>query len=60
MRNVRNRGFKHCRNTELSTVLVRGFQEVGGILVQIVDEHRVIIVGSILVEHVGLIICVCI
>ena len=25
MRNVRNRGFKHCRNIELSSVLARGF-----------------------------------
>ena len=45
-RNVRNRGFKHCGNTELSNVLVRGVWEVGGVVVRIVDERRVIIHGS--------------
>ena len=40
MRNVQNRGFKHCVNTELTSVLVRGFREVGEIVVRIVDEHR--------------------
>ena len=40
MRNVQNRGFKHCVNTELTGVLVRGFREVGEIVVRIVDEHR--------------------
>ena len=50
MRNVRNRGFKHCGNTELSSVLVRGFRDVGEIVIRIVDEHRVIIHRSILVE----------
>ena len=29
MRNVRNRGLKHCGNTELSSVLVRGFRDIG-------------------------------
>ena len=36
------------------------FREVGEILVQIVDEHRVIIHESDLVELFGLITCVCI
>ena len=47
---MRNRGFKHCGNTELSSVLVRGFREVGEIVVRIVDGHHVIIHESILVE----------
>ena len=50
MRNIQNRGFEHCVNTELTSVLVRGFREVGDIVVLIVDERRVIIHGSILVE----------
>ena len=50
MRNVKNRGFKHCGNTKLSNVLVRGFREVGEIVVRIVDEHLVIIHGSDLDE----------
>ena len=50
MRNVLNRRFKHCANTELASVLVRGFQEVGDIVVH----------GSIIVELVGIITCVCI
>ena len=45
-------------NTELASVLVRGFREVGDIVVRIVDERRVIIHGSILVELFGLITCV--
>ena len=57
MRTLRNRGFKHCGNTKLSRVLVRGFREVGEIVVRIVDEHRVIIHGSDLVELLGLITC---
>ena len=60
MRNVQNRGFKHCENTELASVLVRGFREVGDIVVRVVDERRVIIHGSILVELLGLVTCVCI
>ena len=60
MRNARNRGFKHCGDTEVSGVLVRGFREVGEIVVRIVDEHRVIIHRSDLVELFGLITCVCI
>ena len=60
MRNVRNKGFKHCGNTELSSVLARGFREVGEIVVRVVDEHRVIIHGIILVKLGGLITCVCI
>ena len=39
--NARNRGLQHFGNTDLSSVLVRGFREVGEIVVQIVDEHRV-------------------
>ena len=58
MRKVQNRGFKHCANTELTCVLVHGFREVGEIVVRIVDEHRVIIHGSILVKLLGLITCV--
>ena len=58
MRNVQNRGFKHYVNTELASVLVRGFREVGEIVVRIVDERRVIIHGSILVELFGLTTCV--
>ena len=45
-------------NTKLSRVLVRGFREVGEIVVRIVDEHRVIIHGSDLVELLELITCV--
>ena len=60
MRNVRNRGFTHCENIELASVLVRGFREVGDIVVRIVDGRRVIIHGSILVELFGLKTCVCI
>ena len=57
MRNVQNRGSKHCGNTELCSVVVRGFREVGEMVVRIVDERRVIIHGSILVELFGLITC---
>ena len=52
---MQNRGFKHCVNTELSSVLVHGFREVPEIVVRIVVERRVIIDGSILVEIFGLI-----
>ena len=55
MRNVQHRGFKHCVNTDLASVLVRGFREVGDIVVRIVDERRVIIHGSDFVELFGLI-----
>ena len=58
MGNVQNRGFKHCGSTELTSVLVRGSREVGEFVVRLVDEHRVIIHGSDLVELVGLITCV--
>ena len=54
---VRNRGFKHCENTEQCSALVRGLREVGDILVRIVDERRVIIHGIILVDLFGLITC---
>ena len=50
MRNVQKRGFKHCENTELSSVLAYGFREVGEIVVQIVDGCRVIVHGSDLVQ----------
>ena len=56
MRNLRNRGSKHCGNTELSSVLVSEFREVGEIVVRIVDEYRVIIHGSDLIELFGFII----
>ena len=46
MENVRNTGFKHCVITELASVLVRGFREVGDIVVRIIDERRVIIHGD--------------
>ena len=55
MKNVQNRGFKHCENTELSSVLACGDREVREIVVRIVDGRRVIIHGSILVELHGLI-----
>ena len=58
MRNAQNRGFKHCGNTELSSVLVRGFREFRDIVVRIVDGRRVIIHGSFLVELLRLITCV--
>ena len=43
---------------DLSSVLVHGFREVPEIVVWIVDERRVIIDGSILVELFGLMTCV--
>ena len=59
MINVRNRGFKHCENTEQSNVLVCVFREVRDFIeVWIVNEHRVIVHRSDLVELVGLITCV--
>ena len=61
MRNVRNRGFKHCENTELSSVLVCVLRDVRDFIeVWIVNEHGVIVHRSDLVELVGLITCVCI
>ena len=57
MRNVQNRGFEHCAKTKLTGVLDRGFGEVGGIVVRIVDERRVIVHSSILVELLGHITC---
>ena len=57
MGTVQNRGFKHCENTEWSSVLVCGFREVGEIVVRIVDEGRVIIHRSNLVELLGLVTC---
>ena len=58
MTNVQNRGFKQCVNTELVSVLVHGFREVGDTVVRIVDERRVIIHGRVLVELLGFITCV--
>ena len=41
MRNVRNRGFKHCENTERSKVLVCVFREVGDFIeAWVVNERR--------------------
>ena len=57
MRNMQNRRFKRCGNTELSSVLACVFRAVGEIVVRIVDERRVVIHGSILVELFGLITC---
>ena len=54
MRNVQNRGFKHCGNTDLASVLVRGFRDIGDTVVLIVDERRVIVHRSDLVELFGL------
>ena len=59
MRNVRNGGFNHCENTEQSKVLVCVFREVRDFIeVWIVNEHRVIVHRSDLVELVGLMTCV--
>ena len=52
-----NRGFKQCVNTNLASVLVRGFREVGDSVVRILDERRVIIHRSIFVEFCGSITC---
>ena len=49
MRNVRNRGFKQCKNTEQSSVLACGL---------IVDGRRVTVHRSVLVGLLGLITCV--
>ena len=40
MRTLRNRRVKHCGNTKLFSVIVRGFREVGEVVDRIVDEHR--------------------
>ena len=57
--NVRNRGFKLCENTEQSNVLVCALREVRDFIeVWIVNEHRVTVHRSDLVELVGLITCV--
>ena len=58
MRNVHNREFKHCGNTELSSVLSCDFRKVGDIVVWIANERRVIVHRSDLVELLGLITCV--
>ena len=50
----KTRGFKHCGNTELASVLVRGFREIGDTVVLIDDERRVIVHRSDLVELFGL------
>ena len=54
---MQNRGCKHCENTERSSVLACGFREVGEIVVRIVDEGRVIIHRSNLVELLGIVTC---
>ena len=59
MRNVRNRRFKHCENTEQSFVLLCVFRVVRDLIeVWIVIEHRVTVHRSDLVELLGLITCV--
>ena len=59
MRNVRNRGFKYCENTEQSSVLVCLFRDVRDFIeVWIVNENRVTVHRSDLVELLGLITCV--
>ena len=59
MRNVRNGGVKHCENIEQSFVLECVFGEVRDFIeVWIVNEHRVIVHRSDLVELVGLETCV--
>ena len=59
MRNVQNREFKHWWNTNLSSILACVFREVSDFLVVwIVNERRVIIHGSIIVELLGLMTCV--
>ena len=58
MRHVRNRGFKHCGNTEQSSVLACGFREVrDAIMVWIVDGRRATVKRSYLLEQLGLITC---
>ena len=58
-RNVRNRGFKHCDNTEQSSVLVCVFREVRDFIeVWTVNEHRVTVHRGDLVELLGFITCV--
>ena len=53
------RGFKHCENTEHSSVLVCVFREVRYFVeVWIVNEHRFAVHRSDLVDLVGLITCV--
>ena len=55
MRNLRNRGFKHCGNTEQSSVLVCGFREArDAVVVWIVEWRRVTVHRSDLVELFGL------
>ena len=59
MRTVQNTGFKHCENTKQSNVLVCVFREVRDFIeVWIVNEHRVTVHRSDLVELLGLITCV--
>ena len=57
-RNVRNRGFLHCGNTEQSSVLACNFRDVRDVIVvRIVDGCRVSVCRSDLVELYGLITC---
>ena len=58
MRNVRNRGFKHCGKPDQSSVLACRFREVrDAIVVRIVTGRRVTVYRSDLVELLGLITC---
>ena len=50
MRNVQNRGFKHCGNTELSSAPAWCFREVRDVVVRIVDGRGVTVHRSSLVE----------
>ena len=55
MRNARNRGFKHCGNTEQSSVLSCGFREVrDAVVVQIVDGDLVRLLGLLTRVETGL------
>ena len=58
MINVRNRGIKHCGNTEQSSVLACGFQEVrDAIVVRIADGRRATVHRSGLVGLPAFITC---
>ena len=58
MRNVRLRGFRHCGNTEQSSILAWDFRKIRDVIVvRIVDRRRVSICRVNLVELFGLITC---
>ena len=58
-RNARNRGFKHCENTEQSSVLVCFFEKSEDFIeVWNVNAHRVTVHRGDLVELLGFINCV--